>query len=64
MSSKEHFIPLNDDLHEDAKMDLVGKLDSLRALMAESPIDDTQLLLAVEDLELVSMYHRLYTHRY
>jgi len=56
VSSKEHFIPLNDDIHEDAKMDLVGKHDSLRKLLAQSPIDDTQLLLAVEDLELVSSH--------
>lgn len=65
ISSKEHFRPLNDDLHEDAKMDLVGKLGSLRKLMAESPIDDTQLLLAVEDLELVNPpYHNYYIFRY
>ncbi len=53
MTSKEHFIPLNDDLHEDAKMDLIGKLDTLRGLLAQSPFDDPAVLLAVEDLELV-----------
>ncbi|KAK4693035.1 citronellol/citronellal dehydrogenase, partial [Lecanoromycetidae sp. Uapishka_2] len=51
-SSKEHFKPLNDDLHEDAKKDLFGKLNLLHKLLTDSSIDDTQLLSTVEDLEL------------
>ena len=54
--SKERFIPLNDGSHEDAKLQLIEKLERLRGLMLESPINDASVLTAVEDLEIVRSF--------
>ena len=55
VSSKEHFIPLNDDLHEDAKVDLLSRQEGLQKILVQSSIDDAKLLQEVQELELVSM---------